>query len=131
MDHREWTRRCTEAIKHINSIAPKSDLEHLLGDLYSPLLYLTAQKLPAECTANGAAISGGAEGHTEVCRTTDYERRLGCQAQNHGRYQECPLTEEAAVDGHHGAQPTDTTADSRCQAAARSAGSRGLDLRVE
>jgi hypothetical protein len=45
-DHREWSRRCTEAVKNINSIAPKPDLEHLLGSLYSPLLDLTAQRLP-------------------------------------------------------------------------------------
>jgi len=46
IDHREWTRRCTDAVKNINSIAPKADLEHLLGDLYSPLLDLTSQRLP-------------------------------------------------------------------------------------
>jgi len=45
-DHGEWFRRCSEAFKNINSIAPKPDLEHLLGDLYSPLLSFTAQRLP-------------------------------------------------------------------------------------
>lgn len=46
-DHGNWTRRCTEAVKNIKGIAPKAELEEMLGDRYQPLLDLTMQRLPA------------------------------------------------------------------------------------